>query len=218
MKLGGTVYAKIIIVLITLALAVVGFLIVRPALAQEDASSTDAASPGEVETTIPTTTADTIPDTGGNVTSDQTTSASTSGDSNQAVPTADAQSSSAATTNATSSVAAVEPLEPAPEGLTEVHIIGTKYIDYFTDGSTTVAYPGDPNIDAYLAEKDAPIPSHESLTWVHTTGGYLYDTPSGDLGWAIRLDANWQIYRKLLAICEFYFDTFDQPIVLKYQI
>jgi hypothetical protein len=73
------------------------------------------------------------------------------------------------------------PSEPAPEGLTLVHIIGTKYTDYFTDGTTNSSYPGDPNIDAHLAEKDAPLPTHEGLTWVHTTGAYLYDTPSGDL-------------------------------------
>jgi hypothetical protein len=62
------------------------------------------------------------------------------------------------------------PAEPAPEGLTEVHIIGTKYTNYFTDGTTITSYPGDPEIDAHLAEKDAPIPTQ------HTAGSYLYDT------------------------------------------
>ena len=62
-----------------------------------------------------------------------------------------------------------------------VHIIGTKYIDYFTDGTNMYTFPGDPEIHAHIAEKDAPIPTHEGLTWVHSTGQYLYDTASGDL-------------------------------------
>ena len=68
-----------------------------------------------------------------------------------------------------------------PIGLTEVRIIGTKYTDYFTDGINTYTFPGDPQIHARIADKDAPIPKHEGLTWVHSTGQYLYDTPSGDL-------------------------------------
>jgi hypothetical protein len=71
--------------------------------------------------------------------------------------------------------------QPAPEGLAEVHIIGTKCTDYFTDGTTEYSFPGDPEIHAHIAEKDAPIPTHEGLTWVHSTGQPLYDTPSGDL-------------------------------------
>jgi hypothetical protein len=73
------------------------------------------------------------------------------------------------------------PIEPAPTGLKEVHIIGMKYTDYFADGSTTTAMPGDPTIDSNFDKPDAPIPTHEGMTWVHTTGGWLYDTPSGDL-------------------------------------
>src|SRR5262249_43583334 len=55
------------------------------------------------------------------------------------------------------------------------------YIDYFTDGTTVTSYPGDPAIDSHLSEANAPIPTHEGLTWVHTTGQNLYDTTSGDL-------------------------------------
>jgi hypothetical protein len=65
--------------------------------------------------------------------------------------------------------------------MTEVHIIGIKYTDYFTDGTTTTSYPGDPDIDSHFSEANAAIPVHEGLTWVHTAGHYLYDTPSGDL-------------------------------------
>ena len=82
----------------------------------------------------------------------------------------------------TASVAVeVTPVEPAPEGLTKVTIIGTKYVDYFTDGTSEFSFPGDPAIDAHLGEKDATIPTHEGLTWVHTSGQHLYDTASGDL-------------------------------------
>jgi hypothetical protein len=73
------------------------------------------------------------------------------------------------------------PIEPTPVGLKEVHIIGMRYTDYFTDGSTTIAVPGDPAVDSNFDKPDAPIPAHEGMTWVHTTGGWLYDTPSGDL-------------------------------------
>ena len=41
-----------------------------------------------------------------------------------------------------------------------VHVVGTKYIDYFTDGTKT--YSG-------------------NLKWVSTIGMEAYDTPSGDL-------------------------------------
>jgi hypothetical protein len=77
------------------------------------------------------------------------------------------------------------PLSPAveqpPSGLTLVHIVGTRYIDYFTDGTTVTAYPGDPKIDSNFDKPNAPIPTHGGLTWDHTVGQHLYDTPSGDL-------------------------------------
>jgi len=71
--------------------------------------------------------------------------------------------------------------EQPPQGLTQVHIIGTKYTDYFTDGTTITAYPGDPKIDANFDQPDAPIPTHVGLKWDQTNGTYLYDTASGDL-------------------------------------
>src|SRR5262249_24065277 len=84
--------------------------------------------------------------------------------------------------------------EPPPAGLTEVHIIGTKYIDYFTDGSTTIAVPRDPTFNGNLDKPDAPIPTHAGMTWVHTIGENLYDTPSGDLevgDYAIQADGSY---------------------------
>jgi hypothetical protein len=70
---------------------------------------------------------------------------------------------------------------PTPPSFTLVHITGTKYIDYFTDGTKTYSFPGDPAIDGKLNQPNAPIPSHGGLTWVSTSGMEAYDTPSGDL-------------------------------------
>jgi hypothetical protein len=53
---------------------------------------------------------------------------------------------------------------PQPTALTLVHVIGTKYVDYFADGSTTIAVPGDPKIDANFNKPDAPIPTHPGMT------------------------------------------------------
>jgi hypothetical protein len=56
-----------------------------------------------------------------------------------------------------------------------------KYIDYFTDGTKTYPFPGNPDIDSNLNKPNAPIPSHSGLTWVSTSGMDAYDTASGDL-------------------------------------
>ena len=237
-------------ILIATAVLVAGVAIIRPVLAQEDASSTppidnstatepalseststqsDTSTSGAaaiesiepIDTTVPATSADQIV-TDSNTTSvidagaervasttvddaadSSATDAATTSDSTPAIETSEPPPDisamttgttsdltavtsiiapdSAATTTASADLAAQIPVEAPPVGLTEIHIIGTKYIDYFTDGTTITSYPGDPNIDAHFAEKDAPIPKHEGLTWVHTTGQYLYDTPSGDL-------------------------------------
>jgi hypothetical protein len=71
--------------------------------------------------------------------------------------------------------------ETSAQSLTEVHIIGKKYVDYFTDGTTLTSYPGDPKIDSDLDQPNASIPAHEGLTWDHTATQFLYDTSSGDL-------------------------------------
>ena len=134
--------------------------VVRPALALVDASSSPSAADGS--STVSTAASNAI----------VIDSASSS---DEAIATSTEASASAEQAPTTPAAA------PPPIGLTEVHIIGTKYIDYFTDGTTVTAYPGDPAIDSHFSEPNAPIPTHEGLTWVHTTGGYLYDTPSGDL-------------------------------------
>ena len=62
-----------------------------------------------------------------------------------------------------------------------VHVVGTKYIDYFTDGSKTYSFPGNLDIDSNLNKPNAPIPTHGNLKWVSTSGMEAYDTSSGDL-------------------------------------
>jgi hypothetical protein len=155
----------------------IGFAIVRPALAQVAATSTESTPTStppvdEITSSTPTDTSSTPPV--------ENTSSSTTpveaGPTNAATPIMDSSQAAAQESSAQKS-----PTEPPPTGLTEVHIIGRKYIDYFTDGSTTIAVPSDPNIDGNLDKPDAPIPTHEGMTWVHTMGQYLYDTPSGDL-------------------------------------
>jgi hypothetical protein len=197
-----------VLALILIALA---FFVVKPALAQEEATSTDLISESSTvvdavdATSSPTTetTTNTIPaeETASpseqtEVTSDAEATTTDPAAESTTIDTID--SSSASTTDTTSSEqtasttseqtemtsepeATSDDTETAPAGLTEVHIIGTKYIDYFTDGSTIYTFPGDPEIHAHIAEKDAPIPTHEALAWVHSTGHYLYDTASGDL-------------------------------------
>jgi hypothetical protein len=54
-------------------------------------------------------------------------------------------------------------------------------LTYNGDTRTTIAVPGDPAIDSNFDKPDAPIATHEGMTWVHTTGRWLYDTSSGDL-------------------------------------
>jgi hypothetical protein len=62
-----------------------------------------------------------------------------------------------------------------------VHVVGSKYVDFFTDGTKSYSFPGNPDIDSNLNKPNAPIPSHTGLTWVSTSGMEAYDTPSGDL-------------------------------------
>jgi hypothetical protein len=148
------------------ALAFVSIFEIRLASAQVDASSslpltTDTTTVPQV-LEAPTSTVPTNNDA-------SSTAAST--------PTSKTPSAAAAAT----STAPAPAVEQPPQGLTEVHIIGTKYTDYFTDGTTVTGYPGDPAIDSHFSEPNAPIPTHAGLTWVHTTGQYLYDTPTGDL-------------------------------------
>jgi hypothetical protein len=150
---------------IAIGLAILCLFIVRPALALVDATS----SPLVAGTSSPI-----VSLTGG-----ADSSASTTPAEDTATPATSTLPESS--TTSTAATPPIQPPETAPAGLSLVHIIGTKYRDYFTDGTTTVSFPGDPNIDGNLDKPNAPIPTHDGLTWDHTTGGYQYDTPSGDL-------------------------------------
>jgi hypothetical protein len=165
-----------------LALFVVGFASIfeiRLAFAQVNATSsppsaTDFTTTPALDLGASTSTdlsaaeaSSTSMDTATNAASDATNTAGAS-------PSTEAASSAAASSTT--------PVNPPPVGLNEVHIIGMKYTDYFTDGTTVTSYPGDPAIDAHFSDvPDGPIPTRAGLTWVHTTGQYIYDTPSGEL-------------------------------------
>lgn len=109
-----------------------------------------------------------------------------------------AQSDASSTIEAASTTEAIDPAAtstlpdlPAPSTqppvVTEAPLklaraIGTKYVDYCTDGTKTVEIPGDPEIAANLNKPDAPTPKcPDGMTWDHTSGMEAYDTPSGDL-------------------------------------
>jgi hypothetical protein len=156
----SSVSVSVLGILVIAAILVVGILEIQQVYAQVDATSSDV---------VVTSATDTTP------VEDATTSASADTDTVDVAATTSTDTSTEATSDS------VTPVEPPPQGLTEVHIIGTKYIDYFTDGTTIAAYPGDPAIDSNFDKPDAPIPMHEGLVWVNSTGQPLYDTASGDL-------------------------------------
>jgi hypothetical protein len=134
-------------VLVILGL-VAGFLVVRPVLAQVDATSSPPAPDisADLFGMSSTSTIDTI---------DATAPTTTAGTTTEAV-SHPPESVTESTTTTDTALNSVHPIEPPPVGLARVHIIGTKYIDYFTDGSTTVVMPGDPQIDANLDKPDDP--------------------------------------------------------------
>ena len=117
-------------------------------------------------------------------TASDTTAASTSSTSASSTPPAtDASSTSVvppAQTQTPDQSQAQSPSSGKPT-LKLVHVAGTKYIDYFTDGTKTYSFPGNPDIDSNLNKPNAPIPTHSNLKWVSTSGMEAYDTPNGDL-------------------------------------
>ena len=160
----------------TLSLALVvllfglGLFRIPLARAQDDATS---SAPAGAATS---STADAGESDGTAVAPESTSTALTPAESTSTTTSADATPSVAQDTPSTPPAN-----ENAPTGLKLVHIIGTKYVDSFTDGTTVTSYPGDADIDANLSKPNASIPTHDGLTWVQTTTQYLYDTPSGDL-------------------------------------
>ena len=117
-------------------------------------------------------------------TASDTTTASTSPTSASSTPPATDASSTPATPPAqtqTPDQSQAQSQSPSKPTFKFVHVVGTKYIDYFTDGTKTYSFPGNPDIDSNLNKPNAPIPSHGNLKWVSTSGMEAYDTPSGDL-------------------------------------
>ena len=116
--------------------------------------------------------------------SDTTTASSSSTSASSTPPATDASSTPVApptqTQGSAQSQAQGQPSSSKPT-LKLVHVVGTKYVDYFTDGTKTYSFPGDAKIDGKLNRPNAPIPTHGNLTWVSTSGMEAYDTPSGDL-------------------------------------
>lgn len=260
---------------IAITVLVVGFVIVRPVLAQEESTTTDQVVDSvPVDTISSSTPSDTPVDatdaSATPVVEDASTSAviteppapppppmpppppattgdeslnvlgaSTSAETAESTPASDTLSSSSDTTTETAVPSADQSgsteitapsstpevseevsvqREAPPADITEVHIIGIKYIDYFTEGTTAItSYPGDPDIDSHLSEPNAPIPTHEELTWVHTTGQNLYDTPSGDLepgDYAYRVDGS--IVSNPVVSNEVFVSSTSPPSTIKY--
>src|SRR5258708_6522964 len=121
--------------LVLFALAFASIFEIRLASAQVDASS---SPPIALDTT-------TTPQVLGASTSTAPIGNDSSSTSTITSVTDATSSTTVATSTPTSSAPAVE---PPPQGLTLVHIIGTQYTDYFTDGTTVTAFPGDPTIDS----------------------------------------------------------------------
>jgi hypothetical protein len=156
-----------IIGLFSAALAIFLF---RPVLALVDASSsaTDVSTSSAITATSSPTDVLTSPEITGTSSPDSTVASTTTTASPQsAIPQPPSPPP--------------QPPESSPQSLTEVHITGKKYIDYFTDGKSVTIVPGDPKVDANLDQPDAQIPTHDGLTWDHTSTQFLYDTSSGDL-------------------------------------
>jgi len=117
-------------------------------------------------------------------TASDTTTASSTPVSDSSTATATDASSTSSTPPAQTQAPAQRQAQAQPSSkpaLKLVHVVGTKYIDYFTDGTRTYSFPGNPDIDSNLNKPNAPIPSHGNLKWVSTSGMEAYDTPSGDL-------------------------------------
>jgi hypothetical protein len=116
-------------------------------------------------------------------TASDTTTASTSPASASTTPATDASSTSPTQPVQTQAPPQTQAqAQPASKPtLKLVHVVGTKYIDYFTDGTKTYSFPGNPDIDSNLNKPNAPIPAHGNLKWVSTSGMDAYNTPSGDL-------------------------------------
>ena len=89
-----------------------------------------------------------------------TTTASTSSTSASSTPPSTDASSTPATPPAQSH-AQSQPSNGAKPTLKLVHVVGSKYIDYFTDGTKTYSFPGNPDIDANLNKPSSHVGLHQ---------------------------------------------------------
>lgn len=115
-------------ILVIAALLVIGILEIQHVYAQVDATSSDVVATSSIDAT-------------------PADDAATSTAVETTIPAADAVTSDSTSSPETTPSKSVTPIKPPPEGLTEAHIIGMKYIDYFTDGTAEYSFPGDPAID-----------------------------------------------------------------------
>jgi hypothetical protein len=96
--------------------------------------------------------------------SDTTTASTSSTSASSTASTTDASSTSPTPPAQTQAPAQSQPqAQPSKPALKLVHVVGTKYIDYFTDGTKTYSFPGNPDIDTNLNKPNAPIPTHGNL-------------------------------------------------------
>jgi hypothetical protein len=164
--------------IIALVLAALAIFLFRPVLALVDATSSDDE--------ISTSTTDITATSSDDITSASATTATSPPHSTSTSSDIIATSSVDIVSGSTTAVDSLpqstsSPPESSAQSLTEVRIIGNKYVDYFTDGTTLTSFPGDSNMDSHLDQPNAPPPAREGLTWDHTATQFLYDTPSGDL-------------------------------------
>jgi hypothetical protein len=98
-------------------------------------------------------------------TTSDTTTASTSSASASTTPATDASSTSSTPPDQaqTPDQSQAQSQPSSKPTLKLVHVVSTKYIDYFTDGTKTYSFPGNPDIDSNLNKPNAPIPSHVGL-------------------------------------------------------
>jgi hypothetical protein len=98
--------------------------------------------------------------------SDTTTASSSPTSASSTTPATDASSTSVTAAAAPQAPAQTQAQAQPRSGkptLKLVHVFGTKYIDYFTDGTKTYSFPGNPDIDSNLNKPNAPIPTHGNL-------------------------------------------------------
>src|SRR5262249_52829354 len=140
----------------------IGVAVVRPVLAQVGATSTTVAASSTSVTSTDAASASTTVSVAASSTPPMSAPADSSATSTTpaATPPDTTTSQGKAQASAEGVVHGKPAVDAPPAGFTEVHIIGTKYVDYFTDGSTTIAVPGDANIDGNLDKPNAAIPTH----------------------------------------------------------